>query len=797
MPQDSSVSTAASEEPISAAALGQQLEEPLSTAALGQQLAASPPRAETRFASSVEFGGTVLKRVFFVNIMPLIKAAARAPLTVLDLPPLDARDEAATVFKAWEAAWAADAATAAASQPTAPPSVTRVLWALHGATYFKSLALAGCGFSMQFAPPFCLRRIITSLQPGGEAVLGYAWCAALFCCGVFGTICTQHGVHCAFRLAMHVKTQLVLAIYRKTFRASQRTRVMHSQGETVNLMSVDAQRFADSFPIFLWGVMAPGVIIVSLTWLSTEVGGTALGGSFCVILPFIMAMVLVGKHSGGMVKQMQRLKDERVKVSSDAIAGIRVVKYYGWEQSVVDKVRAVRREEMKTTRAIAMCKGVTGALGMTIPSILSAAMFTIYSLHSGRDIEAKQAAMTIVLVNVVKMPLHILPLAIIVGVMTIVSLRRINTYLNGSEACMDGFDVDEAVDRGPADALIEVPSGTVFSWEQGEGDGDSESKDESKGKEGKGRGTGRDQAKDSIEADGERSAEGGATAAQLHAPFRLELELRLQGPQLVGLVGAVGDGKSSTLAALLGEMTLSSGTVKRRGRLAMCEQVPWICNATVRENILFGRTFDAARYAEALHAAALDDDISILVSGDATEIGERGINLSGGQKARVALARAFYTDADIYFLDDVLSAVDVHVGAHIFEHGIRGLLRGKLVVFATNQLHLLPSFDEVLFLKAGAVCARGRAEELEKSCAPFGALMHEYNQQLATKEAAAHESEDAAEDGAEDVGAGGVVARESDGGGAGGGEVLPPALVRKNEHTGEQTAAQLDKGKIT
>ena len=141
MPQDSSVSTAASEEPVSAAALGQQLEEPLSTAALGQQLAASPPRAETRFASSVEFGGTVLKRVFFVNIMPLIKAAARAPLTVLDLPPLDARDEAATVFKAWEAAWAADAATAAASQPTAPPSVTRVLWALHGATYFKSLAL--------------------------------------------------------------------------------------------------------------------------------------------------------------------------------------------------------------------------------------------------------------------------------------------------------------------------------------------------------------------------------------------------------------------------------------------------------------------------------------------------------------------------------------------------------------------------------------------------------------------------------------------------------------------------------
>jgi len=306
------------------------------------------PLSARRFAASLEFGGSALSRVLFSNIVPLIRAAAAAPLTVLDLPPLDARrDGAVPLMARWERAWAADAAHAAPSGGR--PSVTRTLWALHRAAYFRALALAGYGISMQFAPPFCLKQIIASLQPGGDTLAGYGWCGVLFVLGVSGTLATQHGVHVAFRLAMHVKTQLVLAIYRKTFVASQRTRVLHSTGETVNLMSVDAQRFADSFPIFLWGVMAPVLIVVSLTWLSDEVGGTALGGAFGIILPFIVVMVLVGKASGGYTKAMQRFKDERVKLSSDAIAGIRVVKYYGWEQSVVDKIRAVRAQEVLTS----------------------------------------------------------------------------------------------------------------------------------------------------------------------------------------------------------------------------------------------------------------------------------------------------------------------------------------------------------------------------------------------------------------------------------------------------------------
>jgi ATP-binding cassette subfamily C (CFTR/MRP) protein 1 len=742
-------------------------DEPVSFGAIAPALAGEDPTAigTPRFASSLEFAAGLPSRILFLHALPLIRVATTAPLTALDLPPLHESDRAAVVFAQWEQAWAADAAAHGGK-----PSVNRTLWKLHGSTYFKALAQTSVGVGMMFAPPFCLKHIISSLQPGGDDAVGYVWCVGLFCCGTVQAIMTQQGVHSCFRLAMHVKTQLVLAVYRKTFSASQRTRVLHSTGETVNLMSVDAQRFPDSFPIFLWGFLAPVILAVALTWLSDVIGGVALGSSVAIIVPFVVTMIMVGKASGGMAKKMQRFKDQRVKLSSDAIAGIRIVKYYGWEQAVIERIRSARAQEMTVTRAIAVCKGVTSSLGSCIPMLLSASMFVLFSYHTGRDIEAKQAAMTIVLVNTIKMPMHLLPLSIIVLVMTLVSLRRIQDYLTGSEAQADGFDVVDDLDGGTPQ--LQIVKG-VFSW----------------GTEAEPNAAASASAGDGADAGPSISTSANADA---RTEFRLRLSLSVGGPRLIGVIGAVGNGKSSIFSAILGEMTLRGGSVKRRGRVAMCEQVSWICNATVRDNILFGRPFDKQWYGKVLHAAALEDDLAILVSGDATEIGERGINLSGGQKARVALARAMYSDADVYMLDDVLSAVDVHVGAHIFQHGVLGLLKNKLVVFATNQLHLLADFDEVLLLKDGEVCAQGRADELEGSSDAFRELMQEYNRQLATKEtevdaAPASTADSAAVEAAPEVVETDRLKRTD------GGEDSP---APGSKHAGAQSAAQLEKGKI-
>lgn len=180
------------------------------------------------------------------------------------------------------------------------------------------------------------------------------------------------------------------------------------------------------------------------------------------------------------------------------------------------------------------------------------------------------------------------------------------------------------------------------------------------------------------------------------------------------VVGAVGSGKSSLISAFLGEMDKISGRVNTLGKIAYVPQQAWIQNATLQDNILFGRSLDRARYEKVLKACALQADIEILPGGDQTEIGEKGINLSGGQKQRVSLARAVYSDSDVYFLDDPLSAVDSHVGKHIFEEviGPKGMLAGKTRVLVTHGITYLPEVDNIFVLKDGEVSEEGTYKEL-------------------------------------------------------------------------------------
>lgn len=178
---------------------------------------------------------------------------------------------------------------------------------------------------------------------------------------------------------------------------------------------------------------------------------------------------------------------------------------------------------------------------------------------------------------------------------------------------------------------------------------------------------------------------------------------------LSAVVGVVGSGKSSLISALLGEMEKHNGSVNVDGSIAYVSQLPWIQNATLMDNILFGKSLNKERYDKIVYACALTPDLAMLPAGDQTEIGEKGINLSGGQKQRVALARAVYNDADIYILDDPLSAVDSHVGKHIFENiiGANGLLKNKTRFLVTHAISYLPKVDEIYVIKDGEISERG------------------------------------------------------------------------------------------
>lgn len=197
-------------------------------------------------------------------------------------------------------------------------------------------------------------------------------------------------------------------------------------------------------------------------------------------------------------------------------------------------------------------------------------------------------------------------------------------------------------------------------------------------------------------------------------PVLKNINLRLKKSTLTAIVGPVGSGKSSLISAFLGEMERRSGRVNTVGKIAYVSQQAWIQNATLQDNILFGKPLNLAFYNKVVEACALKPDFDMLPAGDQTEIGEKGINLSGGQKQRVSVARAVYAEADIYFLDDPLSAVDSHVGKHIFEKviGPHGLLKGRTRVLVTHGITYLPQTDKIVVLKDGEVSEIGSYQEL-------------------------------------------------------------------------------------
>ncbi|KAJ2831973.1 hypothetical protein FBU31_002168 [Coemansia sp. 'formosensis'] len=196
----------------------------------------------------------------------------------------------------------------------------------------------------------------------------------------------------------------------------------------------------------------------------------------------------------------------------------------------------------------------------------------------------------------------------------------------------------------------------------------------------------------------------------------------------LAIVGRVGSGKSSLLSALLGDMRKERGGVTTRGQIAYVPQQPWIMNATLRSNVLFGLKYDESFYNRVIDACALRPDLDMLTAGDMTEIGEKGINLSGGQKARVSLARAVYARADIYILDDPLSAVDAHVARHLFDHvlGPTGLLKSRCRVHATNAIQFIEKCDSVLMLQDGQIVEHGAVINLMEKRGLVYSLIQEY-----------------------------------------------------------------------
>jgi ABC-type multidrug transport system fused ATPase/permease subunit len=457
--------------------------------------------------------------------------------------------------------------------------------------------------------------------------------------------------------------------------------------------------------------IAPFQIAVCIGLIYQQVGvGAFVGlGLMIVLIPFNGFIFT-------MLNDVRRKKvgfsDIRVKLMNEILAGIRVIKFYAWENAFSVKIRESRNKELVELKKLAYIIAIGFTLIMFSLPIVQPILIFYTWVKLGNPLDAAKAFTTIALFNLMQLPFAFLPMGLAQYSQSLVSTKRMMDFFSSEE--LDEYVKHEENSDGSVIKFHDVSMSWILEENLQEDKKEIENKQKA-GSNGLCCFSGKKPPYDKVKQEqDEKIAEDSKTPSINRSVHTLtNINISIKKGQLVAVVGPVGCGKTSLICGILGELHLKQGDVNLAGSIAYCPQQPWILNQTLKDNVLFGLDYDEEKFNMAISVASLNADIAILPAGVMTEIGERGINLSGGQKARVSIARAVYRNADIYLLDDPLSAVDAHVGQHIFSKCIQEALAGKTRILVTNQTHLLGKCDQVIIMAEGCIKAMGSYESIQ------------------------------------------------------------------------------------
>lgn len=630
-------------------------------------------------------------------LSPLLSAGERRQLAPDDLFGLDAGDAAASCADAFHAAWAAERR----ARPRRP-SLVRALLASMGRPFWAVAPLKAASDALHFVSPWAVSGILRSFDPaaGVSRATAAAYVVALFAKMLVQSVLLQRYFMATNRVGVRVRSALSSAVHRKALAVAGSARVAGA-GETTNLLAVDADRLGPdlfSYAHMLWS--GPAQVLVAVACLAATIGGPATAATVAVLLASIPVNAGLTSALRRATDAAMEAKDTRVRRLGEALSAMRSIKLHGWEGRVLngpDGIADGRRRELTALWRVAVWDAAAWVAWQLIPVLVSAAAFATLAFTGGA-LTPRVAFTALTLFGILHFPLSVAPEVVSALTEARVAARRITAFLLAPEVAGRrttpppkplGWTAatDPAPGRWTAPAALH---GGVGRWPRvSGGDGNVAEEDDSP------------------------------------PPVVLrDVTLAFPAGTLTAIVGAVGVGKSSLLAALLGDLAFTPPEAAPHctGRIGYAAQSPWVLNATIRANILFHAPYDAARYEAVLAACALRADLATFPAGDATEVGERGVTLSGGQAARLSLARAVYRRPDVLLLDDVFSALDATVGRHVFDATLdptTGLCAGVTTVLVTHDLSLLPRVDRVVVLGTGGavvdagayaeVAARGNA----------------------------------------------------------------------------------------
>ncbi|TPX56510.1 hypothetical protein SpCBS45565_g08389 [Spizellomyces sp. 'palustris'] len=684
-----------------------------------------------------EANATVMSRLFFFWLNPMIYLGKSKPLEENDLWDLMETDRTSSMVSNYY-----KIKNAHRSRTLFWRLVTLIKgllgYQLFCAFFASTLALSG---------PLFLNQIVGWVaDPERDIRVGWALLMGMFLSAMVKALMNGQMYLTGRRASLRIRSVVVEEIYQKALRRSAGVKPRSatttsdepdkddaSLGKVVTLMSVDAERLRE-FVAYAHRLTleTPVMAVLVMSALFYTIGWSALVGLLVMALGGPLGGI-VGKQIGIIQEQLMSATDKRVNVANEVLQGIRIIKYFSWEPQFIKRVMEARKVEIEKLR-----KMMYAYLGFHIIagfSSLSVAFvtFTTYTVVAGESLNPQTAFTAIALLNDLSMIMTFLPYQIMEITQLKVSYDRIANFLAEPELEKYGAGGSESGDDSDIETVADVPVVGFVAGSFKYLTGDDEKKKDDANDDG-------DSAVkvDVVEGKEEEKAEQDKPTDRPPEFMLRDLNVEFPIGGLSVVCGPTGSGKSSMILALLGELkrvaghqylpdprnvTIDPATGLSSG-VAYVAQTPWLINATIRDNILFGCPYDADRYQKVIEACALLRDLETLPGGDLTEIGEKGVNVSGGQKARISLARAAYSRASYILLDDVIAAVDAPTARHLVRECILGWMRDRTRILVSHAVGLVvPHAEFVVCLKGGAVAAQGTPSEVvqnEASDALFG-----------------------------------------------------------------------------
>lgn len=611
----------------------------------------------------------IFSKVFFLWTWPLFRTGLKQTITEKDVstdnPTLECRKLTETFSSLWSE-----------ELEKTKPNVFNVVFKFCGwSVLFRSIIYTFLELTCYAGRPICLGLLVEHFSTTSNISRNEAyWYGAGLVASVFLPLIGFHQLTFFLRLSSE-KSRIGLSglIYKKIMEISKGS----SDGinaKAINILSTDMSKFELAF-IFVYRLWrGPLEAIVFGILMYREVGPPALVGLF-LLIAFIPFQIWAGKKAVYYRRLTAERTDYRVKLMNEIIQGIQVIKMYAWEKPFSKIISDIRRKEIKGYQGRAFI--MAAVKSCNVLSKISVFLSILGYIYMEHDLTARKVFMISSFFNILSDSMtHQFPLAITLCGEVFVSFSRIGEFL---------LEGDERQTIKLYDSEVEQ---SLLDKKSFNSKGISERRNL----------TNNDVKYINIEN----------LKANWNENFTLEInKLFIKSSTMLGVVGPVGNGKSTFLNVILGEVPLSNGEVNISGKISYASQEPWIFEGSIKENIVFVEPYDELRYKEVLKVCGLLRDLEILPKKDETLVGERGITLSGGQKARVNLARAIYRQADIYLLDDPLSAVDAHVGRWIFDKCFTEFLEGKICILATHQLQYARNLEHIVLFNDGKISAEG------------------------------------------------------------------------------------------